>query len=404
MSTSQLQLESLPETSGMHIVTASSLNLSLPQPPKKFYRHGWQSWTLTTWLDPREPPSLVRVTEFRVKDEDPGYAFHNNHIGCWVGAVELGENDILLLGAFGLSGRVELDGLALHGFFEDGQESQWLVARGGEDEVFLIYAVALRQIFGRGRFPSAPRVWCSWYSLYGWVNERVVLNALDDFEDRPFDVFQIDDGWQLAHGDWEANSKFPAGMRSLAEKISATGRTPGLWLAPFMISPDSQLAEDHPDWLLRDDNGNLIHTGITFSGNPVGLDVTHPAVLDWLDQLIHKVRSWGYGYLKLDFLYIGGLIGKRFRDMPREAAYRNALQVIREAAGDAYLLACGAPILPSLGLCDGIRVGPDVSRSPKPTQICPGQMDVRFLPQRASWRSGAILSALHRRYFRRNSP
>jgi alpha-galactosidase len=361
MSTSQLHLESLPETSGMHIVTASSLDLSLPQPPKKFYRHGWQSWTLTTWLDPGEPPILVRVAEFRNKDEDPGYALHKNYIGCWVGAVELGEDDILLLGALGLSGRVELDGLSLHGFFEDGHEGQWLVARGREDEVFSKYAEALGQVFGRGRFPNAPRVWCSWYSLYGWVNERLVLKALDDYGDMPFDVFQVDDGWQLAHGDWEANSKFPAGMKSLAGKISATGRTPGLWLAPFMVSPNSRLSRDHPNWLLRDDNGTPIHAGITWSGHPLGLDITHPDVLEWLDRLIRTVRGWGYGYLKLDFLYIGGLIGKRFRNVPREVAYRNALQVIREAAGNAYVLTCGAPIIPSLGLCDGIRVGPDVS-------------------------------------------
>ena len=83
--------------------------------------------------------------------------------------------------------------------------------------------------------------------------------------------------------------------------------------------------------------------------------------MEWLDRLIRKVRGWGYGYLKLDFLYIGALIGKRYNDVPREVAYRNAMQVIREAAGDAYILACGAPIVPSLGLCDGMRVGPDVS-------------------------------------------
>jgi alpha-galactosidase len=47
--------------------------------------------------------------------------------------------------------------------------------------------------------------------------------------------------------------------------------------------------------------------------------------------------------------------------MPRETAYRHGLDVIRIALGDAYLLTCGAPILPSLGLCDAIRVGPDVS-------------------------------------------
>jgi alpha-galactosidase len=47
--------------------------------------------------------------------------------------------------------------------------------------------------------------------------------------------------------------------------------------------------------------------------------------------------------------------------MPREAAYRDALRVMRDALGDAYLLACGAPVVPSVGLCDALRVGPDVA-------------------------------------------
>jgi alpha-galactosidase len=343
------------------MISASFLSLSLPQPPKKFYRHGWQSWALTTWLDPRDPPLLVRATEFRAKDEDPGYALHRNHISAWVGAVELEDDDILLLGALDLSSRVELDGETLHGFSEEKRGVRWLIVCGREDEVFSKYVEQLETEFGTGRFETPPRVWCSWYSLYRWINERIILKALRDFGDMPFDVFQLDDGWQLAHGDWDANTKFPSGMKPLADKISSTARIPGLWLAPFMVSPDSQLVNDHPDWLLRDEKENPIHAGITWSGNPLGLDVTHPEVLEWLDQLIRKVRGWGYGYLKLDFLYIGALIGKRYNDIPREVAYRNALQVIREAADDAYILACGAPIIPSLGLCDGIRVGPDVS-------------------------------------------
>jgi alpha-galactosidase len=48
--------------------------------------------------------------------------------------------------------------------------------------------------------------------------------------------------------------------------------------------------------------------------------------------------------------------------MPREAAYRQGLQVMRAAmSADAYFLTCGAPILPSLGLCDALRIGPDVA-------------------------------------------
>jgi alpha-galactosidase len=85
------------------------------------------------------------------------------------------------------------------------------------------------------------------------------------------------------------------------------------------------------------EKGKPVHAGITWSGNPLGLDVSRPEVLEWLDGLIRKVRSWGYGYLKLDFLYIGALIGKRHNNIQREVAYRNAMQVIREAAGEAYI-------------------------------------------------------------------
>ena len=349
--------DALPQN---QIVITSRVDLSLPRPPKRFFRHGWQSWTLTAWIDPSDLPLPVYSPQFRAKDEDPLYAFGKNHVSAWVGAVELGDDDILLLGALDLGGRVELDGLSLKGSYESG-DGEWLITRGSEVDVFQRYASLLSEKFGKTRYETPLRVWCSWYSLYKWINEHIILNTLDSLGDLPFDVFQLDDGWQVTHGDWEPTRKFPSGMANLASRISATGRTPGLWLAPFMVTKLSSVYRDHPDWLLRDEHGRPIPVGITWEGVPYALDTTHPGVLDWLDALIRKVRGWGYNYLKLDFLYAGALPGKRCKDIPREIAYRNAFQVIREAAGDAYILACGAPILPSIGLCDGIRVGPDVS-------------------------------------------
>jgi len=75
-----------------------------------------------------------------------------------------------------------------------------------------------------------------------------------------------------------------------------------------------------------------------------------------------QVRAWGFDYIKLDFLYGGALKGKRFKDIPREAAYRECLQTLREAMGaDAFFLTCGTPILPAIGMCDAMRIGPDVA-------------------------------------------
>jgi alpha-galactosidase len=105
----------------------------------------------------------------------------------------------------------------------------------------------------------------------------------------------------------------------------------------------------------------LVPAGFNWGERLYALDTTHPAALDWLTAQMRKVRGWGYDYIKLDFLYASALPGKRKLDVPRETAYRNGLKVIREALGDAYFLTCGAPILPSIGLCDGIRVGPDVA-------------------------------------------
>ena len=356
-----LALDSLNQAPESQIVSASSLHLRLPQPPRRFFRHGWQSWTLTTWLDPTEPPYPISAPQFRTKDEDPAYALSKNHIGAWVGAAELDDDDILLIGALDLSGRVELDGTSLKAFYEDDCENPWLIMRGKEDEVFAKYTALLAAKFGKTRFEEAPRVWCSWYSLYKWINEHVISNALHSLGDLPFDVFQIDDGWQITHGDWEPTKKFPSGMEEMAKRITATGRTAGLWMAPFMVTRLSSIFRDHPDWLLRDKYGKPVPVGLTWEGVPYALDVSHPEVLDWLDKLIRKVTGWGYRYLKLDFLYAGAIPGKRHQNIPRETAYRKAMQVMREAAGDAYILACGAPVVPSLGLCDGIRVGPDVS-------------------------------------------
>jgi alpha-galactosidase len=54
----------------------------------------------------------------------------------------------------------------------------------------------------------------------------------------------------------------------------------------------------------------------------------------------------------------GALPNERYLDLQREAAYRTGLKVLGE---DTIFLAFGAPILPSLSLCDALRIGPDVA-------------------------------------------
>jgi alpha-galactosidase len=366
---SSIKSDSIQRTKDGFLLSGASVTMELPAMPRLFYKHGWQSWSLAAWIDPFMPPVPISSPELSAKDEDPVYALSPHHTSAWIGAVELPDGSVIVLGALDVGARVELVGSCLHGFYESGN-GEWFIARGSEKQVFAAYTTLLAKRYCRSaatgagwenRHTKIPRVWCSWYSLYGWVTETSFINALDGLRDLPFDVVQLDDGWELTVGDWEANKKFPSGMAAMADKIRASGRVPGLWLAPFMVTLKSSLARQHPDWLLRNDLGEPVKAGLSWNGTTYALDTSHPEVLAWLDELIRKVRGWGYEYLKIDFLYAGALPGKRKIDLPREVAYQQAMQRIRSAAGDAYILGCAALIIPSLGLCDGMRIGPDVT-------------------------------------------
>ncbi len=343
------------------VIESNKVAVRLPETPRRYYRHGWQSWSLAAWVDASVNLPISKPHLLHPMQHDPLYATQKGHHGSWVGAAETGQDEVVLLGSLGLEAHVSLEGNELRGSYGGGNGS-WYIARGQEKAVFSQYAARLGEILGVPPKRAVPRVWCSWYGPYTAIDEKMLAHVVDSLGDLPFDVIQVDDGWQQAVGDWEANNKFPAGMKALAGMIRATGRKAGLWLAPLIAVQSSKLVRSHPNWFLHGTDGKLVSAGFNWGEPLCALDTTQPAVLEWLKALMQRVREWGFDYAKLDFLYGSALPGKRHVDMPREAAYRLGVQGLREGMGeDAYLLACGCPIIPSLGLCDAMRVGPDAA-------------------------------------------
>jgi alpha-galactosidase len=216
--------------------------------------------------------------------------------------------------------------------------------------------------------PDVPTGWCSWYELYTSVRasdvERNLAQVVDRQAQLPLGVVQIDDGYQAAVGDWlTPNEKFPAGLAPLAAAIRAEGLRAGLWLAPFLLSAHSQTFADHPDWVVRAPDDTPVVAIHNWGAPHYALDTTHPAALAWLAEVVRTVgERWGFDYLKLDFLYAAALRGRRHDPSATSvAAYRQGLGILREAAGDRFVLGCGAPLLPSVGLVDGMRIGTDVA-------------------------------------------
>jgi len=93
------------------------------------------------------------------------------------------------------------------------------------------------------------------------------------------------------------------------------------------------------------------------------LDCTRTEVTDWLERVFRTVTGdWGYDYVKIDFVYAAAVDGVRSDpNLTRAQAYRRGLEAIRRAVGERFILGCGAPIGPSVGLVNGMRIGPDVA-------------------------------------------
>ncbi|MFI5280385.1 MAG: alpha-galactosidase [Gemmatimonadales bacterium] len=213
---------------------------------------------------------------------------------------------------------------------------------------------------------AAPAGWCSWYELYARVTEEdVAANiavARERFDPRAFRFIQLDDGYQRAAGDWETNEKFPHGHRWLTDHIHEAGFQAGLWMAPFAVTNPSGLPTARAEWLLLGEGGQPapMDDQPHWGGLSYALDASLRDVQDWLRELArHAVTEWGYDYLKLDFLHYGARGRPKGGASPHEAL-RAGLRALREGAGRAYLLGCGAPLQSSLGLFDGMRIGSDV--------------------------------------------
>ena len=91
------------------------------------------------------------------------------------------------------------------------------------------------------------------------------------------------------------------------------------------------------------------------------LDVTHPDAAEHLVGVFATLRERGFRFHKIDFIYGGAMVGRRHEDVTPIEAYRRGLELVRAGAGDdAVILGCGAPLLPSIGLVDAMRISPDV--------------------------------------------
>ena len=243
-------------------------------------------------------------------------------------------------------------------------------AEHANDALSVVAAEIQRALPEGARSPARPvGGWYSWNELFAEVTEGDIVEHADILAEKLLPVglplLEIDDGWEVAWGDWRANDKFPSGMDGVAQAITAKGLAAGVWLAPFLVDVTSEVAKSaDPALFVRGSDGLPIEHKPSGSNKRYHvLDGTNPASMKLATDPILALASQGYGFFKLDFLYAGALPGARLDPAATGvSALHRGLDRLREAMGEgATLNACGAPVFPLLGHADSLRIGSDTA-------------------------------------------
>lgn len=236
---------------------------------------------------------------------------------------------------------------------------------GSYDEVFDRYFAAY-PLKAPHRNIKRLAGYTSWYNYYQNVTEKIVhrdLCGLSRVAGNAANIFQIDDGYESAVGDWLAVDpvKFPQGMQPVAEEIHSKGYLAGIWIAPFAAQFSAAVVKEHPDWLVRDEKGRPVIGGAAWKGFYV-LDHEKEEVRQYIKSVFDTaIDEWGFDMFKLDFLYAACIRPRNGKSRGR--LMYEAMSFLRECVRDRLLLGCGVPMTSSFGFADACRTGCDAELS-----------------------------------------
>ena len=159
--------------------------------------------------------------------------------------------------------------------------------------------------------PLKIKGWSTW-DYYGRVyNTKDIIKNIDELflTEKNANIIQIDGGWWTARGDYLSVRKdLQGGMKAIAEYAKSKGYKAGIHLDGFRADKNSELYRNHPDWFLKDQDGETIcqsiDKGDTFM-QYIYFDYSNPAVCEYMKKVLHTIRKdWGFSYFKIDFIVI----------------------------------------------------------------------------------------------------
>ncbi len=159
-------------------------------------------------------------------------------------------------------------------------------------------------IRGFYRDKKRPILINNWEATYFNFDTEKLLAIARQAAPLGIEMLVMDDGWfgnrfddNRALGDWEVNEeKLQGGLKNLVDEVNKLGLKFGIWFEPEMISPESKLYEEHPDWAFT-----VPGREPGLARNQLVLDISREEVADYIFEKMAKVlRSANIEYVKWD--------------------------------------------------------------------------------------------------------
>lgn len=180
-------------------------------------------------------------------------------------------------------------------------------------------------------------------------------------------------------------------MKYLAAQISEAGYIPGLWLAPYAVGFKSRIVKEHPEWLVKHDNGSFLVAGPNWGGF-YALNIYNEGAREYLRKVFDVVLDdWGYRLLKLDFIFAAAMLPQQGKSRG-EVLWESVDLIQQFTRGRAAILGSGIPLAATWGKFEYCRVSSDASPYWDQTTL-----RVAHVRERVAT-NNALTSTLHRWY------
>lgn len=163
-----------------------------------------------------------------------------------------------------------------------------------------IYQLFMSHHYVRATPHSVPPIYNTWFGYYRDINEKICEKIIPIAKELGCEYFVIDDGWQRnngedVYGDWIIDEgKFPRGLTYIKQLCDKHGLHFGIWFAPIMCAPGSQVAREHPEWLVKRGE-EIAHEWGSRYGMCLGSDY-----LRWIKERMGGYVKQGVEFFKCD--------------------------------------------------------------------------------------------------------